>query len=424
MTDEQQSRVLLESDTMSEEFTPLLARQPILDSNLNVVGYELLCRPVPSASAEWQDNFGDRATSEVIIGAFNDLGIEFVTGGLPAYINFTRYWLENPPLLGPSPVVAEVLEHIEIDDALIRSVRKLRKLKYQIALDDYLCDPLPQALLDQLDIIKLDLRLMNDMEKIRQTILRYQRPGLRWLAEKVETMEEFEACKAAGCNLFQGYFYARPNIMYGRRMPDNKLSVLKLLKVLNQPDAEVDEVTRILQSDPQLSFKLLQMVNSAYIGCAKEVTSIPRAIMIIGFDRIRAWANIIALGRLNDKPSVLREQAVARASLGLFLARAWPRVDPETAFTLGLFSLLDAFVDIPIDYLCDRLNLTDDLKRALVHREGDEGELLNLVIRMEQGDWQAINTSTLNNPGIQDEWLANTYALAIRHARELISVLD
>jgi c-di-GMP phosphodiesterase len=408
---------------MNEEHTPLLARQPILDRALKVVGYELLCRPIPNASQEWQDNFGDRATSDVITAAYNELGIEVVTGGLPAYINFTRYWIENPPLMGTASIVAEILEHIEIDADLITMIRKLKTCKYQVALDDYDGRPLPEALLENLDIIKLDILLIKDAEAVRAIIQRYQRPGLRWLAEKVETMAMYEACMNAGCDMFQGYFYSKPNIMYGRRIPDNKLSVLRLLKALNNTDADIDEITRILQSDPQLSFKLLQMVNSAYVGCATEVSSIPRAIMIIGFDRIRSWSNIISLGRLDDKPAVLREQAVIRACLAKQLAPIWKSINRESAFTLGLFSLLDAFVDIPIGHLCSRMYLSAELTEALTRRSGHLGELLDTVIQMEQGNWNDINWARLKSLNSNPEELSRCYLEALNQAQELLGVL-
>ena len=409
---------------MNDEYTPLLARQPILDRAMKVVGYELLCRPIPNASQEWQDNFGDRATSEVIIGAYNELGIEVVTAGLPAYINFTRYWIENPPLLGQSPIVAEILEHIDIDDELIRLVKRLRKLKYQVALDDYAGQPLPEKLLEQLDIIKVDILALDSLDQLQSIIERYQRPGLRWLAEKVETMADFEACVAMGCDLFQGYFYSRPNILYGRRVPDNKMAVLRLLKVLNNPDADLDEATRILQSDPQLSFKLLQMVNSAYVGCATEVSSIPRAIMIIGFDRIRSWSNIIALGRLDDKPGILREQAVMRACLARELAMHWRSISPEDAFTMGLFSLLDAFADMPIGHLCNKMYLAPDLTAALTTGSGEMGELLQTVIIMERGDWPSLPWAPIQQQGIDVAQLGQCYQNALQEARELLSVLQ
>ncbi|MCY0966572.1 EAL and HDOD domain-containing protein [Parathalassolituus penaei] len=409
---------------MNDEYTPLLARQPILDRAMKVVGYELLCRPIPNASQEWQDNFGDRATSEVIIGAYNELGIEVVTGGLPAYINFTRYWIANPPLLGPSPIVAEILEHIDIDEELIKLVKRLRKLKYMVALDDYTGQPLPEKLLQHLDIIKVDMLAIDGAEQLREIIQQYQRPGLRWLAEKVETMADFEACLAAGCDLFQGYFYSKPNILYGRRIPDNKIAVLRLLKVLNNPDADIDEATRILQSDPQLSFKLLQMVNSAYVGCANEVSSIPRAIMIVGFDRIRSWSNIIALGRLDDKPGILREQAVMRACLARELAPVWKKILPEDAFTMGLFSLLDAFVDIPIGHLCNKMYLASDLTAALTTGSGEMGGLLQAVLSMERGDWLQLDWQSITSKGIDVESLGKCYQRALKEARELLSVLQ
>ncbi|WP_369857725.1 EAL and HDOD domain-containing protein [Candidatus Thalassolituus haligoni] len=408
---------------MSEVTVPLLARQPILDQQQNIVGYELLSRPIPNATTAWQDAYGDQATSEVIMGAYNEIGIDRVTGGLPAFINFTRYWLENPPSLSPGTVVAELLEHLDLDEALIHHVKQLHRLKYQVALDDYRGTPIPLELLDYLHIIKIDVLDLPVDTNLKTLIQRYHRPGLRWLAEKVETREMFDACLEAGCELFQGYFFSKPLIMYGRRIPDNKLSVLKLLKVLNNPEVEVDDIHRVLQADPQLSFKMLQMVNSAYLGCTTEVTSINRAIVILGFDRIRAWSNLLALGRLNDKPNALQEQAVIRACLARRLAGHWPGIDQETAFTLGLFSLLDAFVDIPLKHLCEKLNLSDSLKNALMRRAGGLGQLLTLVQKLEQAEWDDLDWYALEQIGLQADVISSAYVDALNDARELVEAL-
>ncbi|WP_221794754.1 EAL and HDOD domain-containing protein [Oceanobacter mangrovi] len=409
---------------MTNFSAPLLARQPILNKNQEIVGYELLSRPVPAATEAWQASHGDSATSEVITGAFGDLGIEEVTGGLPAFINFTRFWLENPPMICGQQVVAEILEHLELTTDLIPHLQKLKKLQFRVALDDYTGAVIPPELLDHIDIIKVDILALDNPQKMTDLIQQYQRPGLSWLAEKVETQEDFEACLAAGFELFQGYFFARPHTLYGKKISDNKLSVLKLLRVLNNPDSEVDDVTRVIQADPQLSFRLLQIVNSASMGCPTEVTSINRAIMIIGFDRLRSWSNLLALGQLNDKPRALQEQAVARACLARQLAAHWKNTDKETAFTIGLLSLLDAFVDLPMPLLCQKLKLPDAFTKALTERSGELGALLKVILKLEQADWSTLNWAALEQRGLSSQDVSLAYLEALTDARDLIQALS
>ncbi len=406
---------------MIDSQVPLLARQPILDKHQKTVGYELLSRPVPNATPDWQDSHGDQATSEVIINAFNDLGIENVTGGLPAFVNFTQYWLENPPILGCKYVVAELLEHLELTDTQADHIRNLRDQWFQIALDDFTGGTIPATILELVDIIKVDLMALDNIEQLRDIMASNQRPGLKWLAEKVETREEFEFCTQSGCDLFQGFFFAKPDVMYGKKIPDNKLTVLKLLRVLNNPDSEVDELTRVIQADPQISSRILQMVNAPTFAPASEITSISRAVMTMGLDRLKSWSNMLALGQLDDKPVALQEQAVTRACLARQLAELWPDMDKETAFTVGLFSLLDAFVDVPLKVLCEKLHLPAMISEALLNNSGELGEMLNVITRLEQADWSSLDWAALEQRGLSSQEVSLAYYDALIDARDLIS---
>lgn len=409
---------------MPETELPLLARQPILDHNLQIVGYELLCRPLPRDDQDWQEENGDLATSEVVIGAYQELGFEKVTGGLPAFINFTQNWLFNPPMVSANILVAEILEYIHADEETIQAIEKLRRLKYQIALDDFIAEPHQVELLPYVDIVKIDLIRLGEDINLVQLIQQYQRPGLTWLAEKVETPEQFEACRDAGCTLFQGYFFAKPTPLYGKRIPDNKMTVLQLLTTLSNPEVSIHDVTRLLQSEPQLSFRLLQLINSAAIGLVAEVTSIPQAITLAGMNRIKTWANVLALGKLSDKPGVLREQAVIRGFTAQYLAENLPATDKHTAFTLGLFSVLDAFMDLPMKEVCERLKLPEELSQALLNHTGHYGALLRLVISNELADWQNQVWSSQFIAGITPDMLARASQQAIIDSRELLGPIN
>ncbi|WP_420591266.1 EAL and HDOD domain-containing protein [Bacterioplanoides sp.] len=405
---------------MTDIGLPLLARQPILDHNLQVIGYELLCRPHPQDDAAWQESQGDHATSEVMIGAYQELGFEKVTGGLPAFVNFTRNWLFNPPVVSSNMLVAEVLEYVSADEDTILAIEQLRRMNYQIALDDFIAEPNQIRLLPYVDIVKVDILRLPDIQQLFPMIQAYQRPGLTWLAEKVETPEEYEECRKAGCTLFQGYFFAKPTTMYGKRLPDNKISVLQLLEQLNNPDAEIADISKTLQTEPQLSFRLLQLVNSAAVACAVEVTSIQQALMLVGLDKIKTWAKVLSLGQLSDKPEVLREQAVLRGFLTQELATKQTTLDSNTAFTLGLFSLLDAFLDLSMEEVCERLNLPQELSGALTHHKGKYGQVLGLVEEMERANWESASFSQLEELQLEITDITSSYQNALHASRDLL----
>lgn len=236
----------------------------------------------------------------------------------------------------------------------------------------------------------------------------------------METPEEYEVCRKAGCTLFQGYFFAKPTTMYGKRLPDNKISVLQLLEQLNNPDAEIADISKTLQTEPQLSFRLLQLVNSAAVACAVEVTSIQQALMLVGLDKIKTWAKVLSLGQLSDKPEVLREQAVLRGFLTQELATKQTTLDSNTAFTLGLFSLLDAFLDLSMEEVCERLNLPQELSGALTHHKGKYGQILSLVEEMERANWESASFSQLEELQLEITDITSSYQNALHASRDLL----
>lgn len=406
---------------MVDNPAPLMARQPILDINLTVVGYELLCRPVPIDSSQWQIDYGDDATREVIIGAFNDIGIENITHGLPAYINFTHFWLHNPPRLPKKAIVAEVLEHLEVTEENLKALKALRSRGFTLALDDYAGNPALEPFFDYVHIIKLDLRMIGSLEALANIINRYRERDIIWLAEKVETQAEYEFCKNAGCTLFQGYFFSQPAIVYGNRLPDNQASIMLLLKELNKSSINLDEITNVLVSDPQLSFKLIKIVNSVAYGIPRPVTSISQAILIVGLRQLRSWANLIALGKLNKKPHVLREHALTRAILCQNLSSLWLSLDADTAFTIGLFSLLPAFLDTNMENICIQLHLSDEFTDALLHNKGHYGMLLIICEALEKGEWEKINWKAFAKQKISPGHIEKLYLDAIKSAHKLIT---
>ena len=374
---------------------PLLARQPILDKTQKVFAYELLCRPVPSETLEWQASNGNNATTEVVIGAIHEVGMSLVTGGLPAFVNFTEDWLAMDPLLSPADMVVEILEHIPLNEKNLKSVQSLRSKGYRIAVDDFTGSEDQAEWLKYADIVKVDLIGLKDIEDARVLINQYQRDDLTWLAEKVETHQEFEACKAMGYELFQGFFFSKPITLYGKRTPDSHLAVMQLLGVLNQTESDFDEITKVIRNDPQLSFRLMQIANSAAYNSGAPITSLQRAVTLLGLNKIRNWASLLALGKLSDKPAILQEQSLFRAYLAQNIAQYSKVLEPDIAFTLGLFSLLDAMMDTVLEDVCARIALPEALTQALVKHRGPYGLLLEAINAWEKGTPEKIQWDAL-----------------------------
>ena len=207
---------------------------------------------------------------------------------------------------------------------------------------------------------------------------------VRLLAEKVETHETMELCGDLGFELFQGFFFCRPRTVGGRGIPAGRLARLQLLASLNDPEIELDELARIVECDVGLSYRLLRYVNSTYVGLAKPVDSIRKALVLLGVDTLRAWASLFVLAEMSESPLELRATAMARARMCERLA---PRLglDQSTAFTAGLFTAIDALMDETMERVLEQLPLSDVVTSALLRRDGNLGGLLERVLAYETG---------------------------------------
>lgn len=405
---------------MQNKADVLLARQPIFDRALTTIGYELLYRPIPSDTEGWQVSSGDIATNEVLLSAFDDIGLEQVTAGKPAFINFTEHWLNNPPPFNPSNVVIEILEHIKASPENVAAVANLRLKGYLIALDDYIGNPLQDPFLPHVDIIKLDILAFNDISKAQDIISSKGRDNFLWLAEKVETKAEYDICLEAGCDYFQGYFFSRPSNIYGNKLSNNKRIILNLLSALQDPNVDINELETLLSQDPSLSFRLLKLVNSSAFNLLTKVESLQRAIMMVGIDQIKSWVAMLSLGNLEDKPQELSKQSLQRAFFCQFLAQSISDIADDIAFTAGLFSNLDAYFDTPLEQLLEKIHLQADIKTALIKRSGKLGFIFSTVIFMEKGEWQKIRWNLWKKTGLNAKQIEGLYLESIKKTDQLL----
>lgn len=364
-----------------------VGRQPIYTRGLEIFGYELLYRSGPENRAGVTD--GDQATSRVIVNAFLEIGLEHVVGDRIAFLNLTRSFLLDGGSV-PFPrdrVILEVLEDIEIDRRLLESVQALAGAGYRIALDDFVYRPQVRELLAVAEIVKLDVLALG-RAGVEREVRQLREFPVHLLAEKVETREEFEYCSGLGFEYFQGYFLNRPHIVRGREIPANRLNALRLLARLQDPDAGAEEIERIVGLDVTLSYRLLRYINSAFFALPRKVDSIRQAVIYLGTRAIRTWVSLLVLAGLGDKPVSLMTTAMIRARMCELLAIEIGAPQPDTWFTVGLFSAVDTLMDLPMQEVLAQLPFTDDIVAALLRREGPIGSALRCALAYERGAWE------------------------------------
>ena len=363
-----------------------LARQPILDPTQSVGGYELLYRHGDVERAVVDDD--EMATARVALAALTEIGLERVVGEHRAWINVTRgFLLEDLALsLPPERVVLELLEDQPIDQRLLETIAALRERGYLLALDDFVYKPELEGLLRLADIVKLDMlalgpvRLAHEAERLRAH-------RVTLVAEKIETHESFRLATAAGCDLFQGHFFCQPQTLSDRAIAPNRLAVLELAIALQDPAVELSDLDRLISTDVALAYRLLRYINSAYFSLRQPIGSIIQAIVLLGVENVRRWATLTILAEIADKP---RELFLTGLIRGRFCEQTGQADDgpPAELFTLGMFSVLDALIDMPMRAIAHSLPFPDHMRNALIDHAG-AGRLLECIQAIEHGDFLA-----------------------------------
>lgn len=392
-----------------------VGRQPIFDAELRVIGYELLYRGSDNATTCTADS--QMATAVVVTNTMLEFGLETLTGGSLAFFNCDAgTWRQELfELLPKDQVVLEVLEDAVVGE-VEPYVRMAKERGYRIALDDVVSASDREQLLPYADIIKLELPALSN-EQIRDITRSNHRAGRKVLAEKVETQEEFDHAKQAGCDYFQGYFFAKPSTVRSeRQLPQSHLQTLQLLSDLTDEKSDADTIADKVACDVALSVRLLRYANSAAVGCREKLSSIQRAVSMVGFETLRKWAQVLALSGLsNDKPSELMMTALTRARFCELIASRGRGSHP-TAFTVGLLSLLDAMLDRPLSESFAELTLADDVEAALLDGTGELGTALALAKAYERFDLDAIETLAPEEPGLDTE-LSNWFVESVEQAQ-------
>jgi EAL and modified HD-GYP domain-containing signal transduction protein len=373
---------------MSTLLDVFVGRQPIFNKDLGVYAYELLFRSGDQANHAVILG-GDSATAQVVLNAFMEIGLTNLVGEHKAFLNFTEGFLlrENIPLFPRAQLVIEVLETVKPTPAVVKAVEHLRGLGYTIALDDFFYTDDYKPLVALADIIKIDIldvgakNLANHIRSIRATNER-----VRLLAEKVETREQFEYCKGLGMDYFQGYFFAKPQIIKGQRLPSNKMAILNLLASVYDPNVDMGELAAIVGRDVGLSHKLLSFVKTYPGNQDIQINSIKDAVLRFGLQKLQSWVSVLVLSGMDDKPSELFNTALLRARFMELLAEKGKCAMRDTFFMVGLFSCLDALMDTAMVDALGAITISDEAKVALTLNEGVMGQALTCALAIERGD--------------------------------------
>jgi EAL and modified HD-GYP domain-containing signal transduction protein len=404
------------SPAEARSYTRYIARQPILNRDQETHGYELLFR------AGLDNFFGasnpDKATCDTI--DFSLLfGSAALTGGLPAYINCTRNVLlqDVVTLLPRDRVVVEVLENVLADEETLAACDRLRRAGYLIALDDYVPTPDTMRLLPFADLVKVDF-LATDAARQAAIAADMRRRGIRLLAEKVETSEQFQFALRLGYHYFQGYFFCRPQTLTMQDIPCAKLSYVQVLSIASRDVYEVEELEEAILREPSLCYRLLRYLNSAAFGLF-PVRSIRHALSLLGQLEIRKWVSIVvAISMASDRPDELISSALIRARTCEALAGLCG-LDPNGAFMVGIISLMDAILDRPMGVVISQLPLTAECKQALGGSQNALGKLLNLAICCERGAWDKISTLATEH-GLAEDVILDVHRDACRWSSRIL----
>ncbi len=403
-----------------------VARQAILNRNKDLHGYELLFRSSADKNS-FDGTDSTSATSQVIANTLFSAGLEGILGGKRAFINFDRGMLLDGSfsILPKDTLVIEVLETVEPDDEVVAACAELCKSGYTIALDDFVHHPKFEPLIRRAHILKVDILSTSRAEQQR-LVTKYGKRGIRMLAEKVETLEEFEWALGIGFDLFQGYFFTKPVVVKGRQISASKISCLRLLQEAQKEEIDFDKLRALIKDDVSFSFKLLRFTNSALFPHQTEIRTIERSLMILGEAGIRRWVAIAALQELaSDKPQELIVQSLLRAQFSERLAQVAGFASAPNWFMMGLFSLLDALLDRPIEYALQQIRLTRPVEEALLRVAPPEDRMAivySLIRGYEMGDWDTV-TSLAAELGVPAIKVGEAYVEAARWVADVAGTM-
>ncbi len=389
-----------------------VARQPIFDTKKRIFAYELLFRA--GTSNAFPDIDGETATSSLLSSSFFTTGIDHISNGKKVFINFTENLLVRgiPSMFPENKIVVEVLEDVPPTDAVIATCQDLQQKGYALALDDFVYQNNLVPLIEIAKFIKVDFRV-TPIEEIVTLISTLKKYPCSLLAEKIETYEEFQQAKDMGFSYFQGYFFARPEILTNKEISSSQLSIMKIICEINKTEFDVNNLETLINQDVSITYKLFKYLNSSYFSRVQPISSVKQAIAFLGENAIRLFISLIIASKLaKQKPTELIRVSLIRANV-LFRLGEELNMHSNELFMLGLFSLIDAMLDSSMEKLVAQLPLALDIREALVKRTGKLFPFLNLIESYEKAKWECFQEE-IAKENIEAEKLVEFYVESIK----------
>jgi c-di-GMP-related signal transduction protein len=365
-----------------------VARQPIFKKNKKLYGYELLFRG--GMSNAFPDIDGDTATSKLLSNSFFNIGIDQLTGGKVAFINFTQELLiRKIPMMFPvENMMVEILEDVSPNKEVVSACLDISGAGYAIALDDFVFKNELKPLIKLAHIIKIDF-ILSPIEEIKRLVNMLKGYKIKLLAEKIETYDEFKKALSMGFTYFQGYFFSKPEILSSKEITPSKITLLQIVGEANKKDCSFDKLEKLITRDVSISYKLLRYINSAFFKRACEISTIKHAIVLLGEKEIKRFISLVTTAELaSDKPDELVRTSIIRARfcelLGLNSSNG---TDVSELFLMGLFSLIDAMLDNTMENIMKSLPLSKNIKQALIEAKGKLVDYLRFVSYYETANW-------------------------------------
>ncbi len=399
-----------------------VARQPIFDTRNEVFGYELLFR------SGFQDSFPqvdpDAASAQTFTYSLMDFGLDNLTGGKRAFINFTRNLIlsECATLLPRDKVVIEILEDVVPDPEVLAACRRLKQKGYMLALDDYTFQEGLRAYLPFIDVLKIDFAQTQPAQ--RQRLMRdLGGKGMRFLAEKVETKEGMEEALQLGCSYLQGFYFCRPSVVPGRSIEGFKQNYIRLLQEIHRGEIDYNRLEKLIKSDLSLTYALLKLINSAAFPFARRIESVRQSLVLLGQKNIRKWVTLVTFSQIaQNKPQELVLNSIVRAtfceSLGESLGM---NGHSDDLFLMGMFSRIDAILDQPLEQALKSLPISEEVKASLLGESNPLNEVMKLAESYEMADWQRFS-NLADHTGLPEKNVPNLYKDALKWVNRISQI--
>ena len=392
----------------------MVGRQPILDQEENLFAYELLFRSPENNEI----TNGEKATAEVITNSLESIGLSNLTQNKPAFINFTSKMIKNKisDILSSESIYIEILETVKVDKEIVEICKALKKEGFKIVLDDFEFKESLVELVKIADIIKIDF--LNTSKKVRKETLNliksYNRE-VEFLAEKIEDYSDLQEAKEFNYDYYQGFYFTKPDIVSGKRLEPFKFSYNSIIKELNKKNPNFKKIENNIKQDLSMSYSLLRLVNSAAYGY--DIDSIRQGIVILGIDKLKKWSLLYSFKSLNNnKPDILLKTSLIRAYFAESLKKHL-NIDKDL-FILGMFSLINAYLDRDLKEILPQISMKTEFKEALISKEGKLGDVLDIIEIYEKLNWEGLNKYNLDTEAVFKDYLE-----AIEKAEKIFEIV-